>query len=102
MILWAPMRILVEYPPNYVQVTSTFPAAAYPGVIFAWGDIIYNPSDIIVTRELVAHEEIHCIQQAGYPVQWWHRYLDSATFRFDQELPAHQAEYRAYCNRHNN
>lgn len=96
------MRILVEYPPNYEQVVHAFPAAAGIGVIFAWSDIIYNPSNILVSRELVAHEEIHCAQQAGFPVQWWHRYLRSEGFRYEQELPAHQAEYRAYCRRHGN
>lgn len=98
------MRILVEYPPLYETITRAFPAAKGAGVIFAWGDIIYNPSDILVSRELIAHEEIHSAQQANYEtiMLWWHLYLETATFRYAQELPAHQAEYRAYCNRHPN
>lgn len=98
------MRILVEYPPLYQEITRVLPAAEYPGVIFAWGDTIYNPSNILISRELVAHEEIHSAQQAKYGnvIGWWQRYLDSATFRYEQELPAHQAEYWAYCHRHGN
>lgn len=96
------MRILVEYPPLYKEIVQVFPTVRDGGVIFAWGDIIYNPDDIPVSRELVEHEQIHSVQQGNNPPDWWRRYLIDALFRYAQELPAHAAEYRAYCARHGN
>lgn len=96
------MRILVEYPPLYEEIVRAFPAAKGGGVIFAWGDTIYNPSNILVSRELVAHEMIHGTRQGDNVTAWWSRYLVDPTFRLAEELPAHQAEYWAYHQRHGN
>lgn len=96
------MRILVEYPPLYEEIVRAFPAARDGGVIFAWGDTIYNPSNILVSRELVAHEMVHGTRQRDNVTGWWKQYLVDAAFRLTEELPAHQAEYWAYCNRHAN
>lgn len=97
------MRILVAHPPMFERINAVFPSASNPGVIFTWGSVIFNPSGGKVTRELVAHEEIHAERQGTTEsdiIDWWNRYLVDPGFRLDEELPAHQAEYRAYCRRH--
>lgn len=97
------MRIVIDYPPMFNQIRIAFPDAVKPGVVFAWGDTLYNPSNGKVPRELMAHEEIHAERQGKTEsdiIDWWNRYLVDPGFRLDEELPAHQAEYRAYCKRH--
>lgn len=96
------MRVLLEYPPNYAAIVRVFPEAQHGGVIFAYGDIIYNPSDITITRELVMHESIHSGRQGTAVQEWWARYLRDPGFRLAEELPAHRAEYDTYCSRHAN
>lgn len=97
------MRVVVADPPMFDRICAVFPDAVRPGVIFTWGDRLYNPSNGKVTRELMAHEEIHSERQGKTEmevVEWWNRYLADAGFRLDEELPAHRAEYQAYCKRH--
>lgn len=96
------MRIEIARPPMFAEIDAAFHVAGKP-VLFAWGDTIYNPEGGKVTKELVEHEFIHCAQQGAYEGgvdAWWKQYLIDAQFRFSQELPAHQQEYRAYCKRH--
>jgi len=71
-------------------------------VIFCWGQTIHNPERIKVTRELVEHEKIHGARQGIGPdiEAWWRRYIAEPSFRFQEELPAHRAEYHAFCKRH--
>lgn len=97
------MRVVADYPPMFDRINAVFPSAANPGVIFTWGQTIYTPTGGKVTRELMAHEEIHAERQGkteGEIVDWWNRYLIDPGFRLDEELPAHRAEYQAYCKRH--
>ena len=90
------MRVVEDYPPNYDEIAARFGMRA-ARAIFSWGDVIYNPAGIFVTPALMAHEEIHGARQAGDVVGWWRRYLDEPEFRLAEEIPAHQAEYRAAC-----
>ena len=93
------MIIVRDRPPMFAEMVKAFPAAAGHGVLFAWGNRIYNPSGVPVSRQLYAHEEIHHQQQGDKDdgiAEWWRTYLGNKRFRFEQELPAHQAEYRAY------
>lgn len=80
-----------------------------PGVIFSWGDRIFNPSNASITRELFAHEAVHGERQLafnseagaeGSVLEWWDRYLGDPLFRLDEELRAHMAEYKASVKRH--
>jgi len=80
-------------PPNYQAILSAFPAVSKGGVIFAYGDTIYNPSHVKVTEALNIHEQVHSQQQGGDPEAWWDRYLGDASFRLQMELPAHLAEW---------
>ena len=57
------MRIEVAKPPNFERILEVFPLAAQAGVIFAFGDVIYNPSGVGIPRALRAHEEAHGLRQ---------------------------------------
>ena len=91
------MIIINEYPPNIKQIKEAFPLKGRE--IFAWGGTIYSPSGVDIPVWLIEHEKVHFKQQKhiGGPEAWWERYLVDTQFRFEQELEAHQVEYRAYC-----
>ena len=64
-------------------------------VIFAWGYIIYNPMNINIPPQLVAHETVHGARQIKDIAGWWRRYIDDDAFRLAEEILAHRAEYRS-------
>ena len=88
--------IIHDRPPNFEQVHTAFPKADGPGVLFAYYPNIHNPSGIVVPPALVAHEEVHLHRQrdAG-PIRWWDQYLTDTEFRYNEELLAHAAEFKA-------
>ncbi len=72
-------------------------------VIFSWGDTIYNPSRIRIPQHLMVHEAMHAERQIRWGIeQWWRDYIDSAAFRLEEEILAHQVEYRALLRASNN
>ena len=89
------MKIVNEKPPIWARAAEVFPLEGRE--IFAWDDTIYNPGGFTIPDWLIAHEEVHQGQQAGDPEAWWEIYLVDAEFRFEQELAAHQMEYKVYC-----
>lgn len=96
------MKIVRARPPLWEEIHAAFPMASKPGVIFTWGDTIYNPSGVVITPELKAHEGVHFSRQTNHPPAieaWWRRYIADPEFRFAEELPAHRAEYQAFRNR---
>lgn len=91
------MKILNERPPVYDEICSvigTPPETA----IYAYGDTIYNPSGATIPEDVIAHEEIHELQQGGDPVDWWKKYLADPEFRLDQELEAYRHQYKFIKN----
>jgi hypothetical protein len=85
------------------EITAFFQIPPGMAVIFSWGDSIYNPTGAKISKELHAHEEIHSGRQGKYEADvrlWWRRYMSEPLFRYHEELPAHIAEYHAYCKRH--
>lgn len=92
------MKFVHGVPPIYDEICERFPVRGLP-VIFAWGDIIFNPQRANITAELLAHEKVHMQQQGSDIVGWWRRYLKDDAFRLDQECPAHVTEYWTYCHR---
>lgn len=96
------MSVLVERPPNFEQILKAFPDAGKPGVIFAYGDFIYNPSGGAIPDALFAHESVHQQRQRGpgkiSPDIWWQLYIEDHAFRYREELLAHVAEYKAQLN----
>ncbi len=89
------MKQVVGFPPNIEEIRKAF--RLHAGVIFTWGDTIYNPSGDRLPSWLVAHEQIHQRQQGDDPDAWWARYLVDPKWRFEQELAAHHVEYNVYC-----
>lgn len=94
------MKIVVAYPPMYNQIAAKFEVG--PRTIFAWHDRIYNPGGGRITNDLIAHEEVHMVQQNGMPATWWRRYLDEAGFRLSQEIEAYGRQYQYICSRNPN
>lgn len=88
--------IKVQHPPNFGAVAAAFPAARKPGVMFCYGDTVYNPSGVHITRELLEHEAVHATRQSVFtPEAWWDEYLKTESFRYEEEVIAHIAEYSA-------
>ncbi|MBX4216221.1 hypothetical protein KW797_04730 [Candidatus Parcubacteria bacterium] len=92
------MKIVYEKPPIFERVAKQFDIRGLP-VVFAWGDILYNPFRAGIPDDLIAHEETHSRQQSlvGGPEIWWERYLADAKFRLEQEIEAYREQYRFYC-----
>ena len=82
-------------PPVWDDVMDAFPAARNKrGLLFAYGDTIYNPHLVNVSPSLEAHETIHIWQQINvHPREWWDTYIRSDKFRWECEQFAHLAEW---------
>lgn len=89
------MIVVPTRPPNFDAILEKMPDADKPGVIFAYGDQIFNPSGIEIPHALIAHEGVHCDRQYTDPDIWWYSYLRDTEFRYREELFAHVAEYGA-------
>ena len=66
------------------------------------GDILYNPSKVEIQNHLLAHEQVHTIQQGDNPEAWWQRYLTDIPFRLEQEIEAYAVQYRYVRDNFNN
>jgi hypothetical protein len=90
------VSVIVARPPNFELILRAFPKADQPGVIFAFGDDVYNPSGVNIPAPLIAHEGVHqSAQRKITPERWWERYVAEPDFRYDEELRAHVAEFKA-------
>lgn len=98
------MKVYLDWPPNIEEIAAAFPHARSEwGVIFTYGDVIYNPHNVEISPELIAHEGVHCSRQGVDEIEvkaWWKRYIEDPVFRLAEELPAHRAEYKRFCQRH--
>lgn len=94
------MKVKIAKPPLFEEIAAAFPLARGPNVIFAWGDTIYNPNGGPIGPELEAHEAVHGMRQGGDIEGWWRRYIEDPGFRLHEEIPAHVAQYRAFCVNH--
>ena len=90
------MQIKNEKPPIYDKILQ---AGMQPSdnVIYAYGNVIYNPSGKNITPDLIVHEKTHCRQQGNDPNDWWDRYLDDGIFRIQQEVEAYANQYNFIC-----
>lgn len=89
------MKIVKEFPPNIDLIRNRF--TLHKGIVFTFGDTIYNPDDGLIDAPLLFHETTHSVQQGDNPTKWWARYLIDDDFRFVQELEAYQNQYKKYC-----
>lgn len=95
------MKVVKAFPPNYQAINAAFGVRGR-GVIFCYGDRIYNPSGVVVGPELVIHEKVHSERQqacAGGVETWWRDYIADPAFRLAEEIPAHQAEFAYWLAR---
>lgn len=84
-----------EHPPNFDAIVAAFPIAGRGSVIFAYGEDIFNPSNISIPKWLAAHEYKHCARQAvTSPEAWWKSYLNDSEFRYQEELLGHVEEFK--------
>ena len=71
------MKIVNDNPPHGLRETiASFGMQPHSGVIYTYGDTIYNPSGIDLPDHLIAHEETHSNQQSVYPVHESPEHLD--------------------------
>lgn len=94
------MRVVRDYPPNIDEIAASLPEARSGVVLFCYGDTIYNPAGIRIPFSLRAHEAAHSKRQGHTEAEireWWRKYAADEMFRLDEELPAHRAEYAAFC-----
>lgn len=96
------------FPPNYDKIRRAFPTQGRPGILYAYGDIIYNPSGVNIPPWVEVHEAVHgerqqqgvacaglCLCNGGI-TEWWDRYIADKDFRLVEEILAHNAEWKAY------
>lgn len=89
------MKIIKGYPPNYAAILKVFPQAASPGVIFCYGESLFNPSGRPISDPLLRHEETHAYRQQVEGIDaWWDRYLRDPQWRFVEEEIAHIVEWK--------
>lgn len=88
------MKVAYDYPPNIDAIRAEFDLPT--GVIFTYGETLYNPDHGVIPPDLMAHEETHQRQQGDDPAGWWKRYLEDVEFRISQEVEAYQNQYNHY------
>jgi hypothetical protein len=96
------MEVITSLPPMFEEIDAAFHVRGKP-VIFTWGFSIYNPENIEITPELLAHERVHAARQTDLfrsIERWWQSYIADPEFRLAEELPAHRAEYQKFCRLH--
>lgn len=98
------MKIEVKMPPQWLwdECHKQFQIDD-ERTIYTYGDTIFNPADVSLTTEIIAHEETHMHQQAGMEGgsdAWWKKYFADTEFRKAQEMPAYGNQYRLFCKTH--
>lgn len=93
------MEIVNAKPPNFEEIDKKF-NIANKGVIFAYGNKLYNPDNVPISSELMTHELEHSKRQGPSPEQWWKLYILVPSFRLEEELYAHHSEYIAFKLNH--
>jgi hypothetical protein len=96
-------KIIKAFPPNFTTLTKHFPIKGRPGIVYAYGDRIYNPSGGDLAPQVIAHETVHCNRQIARldgVEGWWEFYIESTCFRLLEELAAHRVEWANYSATH--
>ncbi|CAB4223301.1 hypothetical protein UFOVP1670_16 [uncultured Caudovirales phage] len=95
------VEIIKAYPPMIEEIDRAFHTRGRP-IIYTWGTRVFNPMGVNVPGEIIAHESVHSGRQTNWTgrddegeiERWWHRYIDDAEFRLEEEIYAHKAEYQ--------
>lgn len=89
------MKLIKGKPPIYENILK---AGLKPTekTVFTYGDSLYiqdmNESEI--DPILLAHENIHTLQQGNDIDAWWDIYIHNTHFRYEQELEAYGGQYK--------
>ena len=88
----------------YEKIARKFSLHGRRDIIFSWGHgVIYNPHQVLIPPELLAHEAVHGLRQSegrlergkgDRIIDWWKSYLEDIDFRLKEELAAHRTEYQ--------
>lgn len=92
-------KIKNEKPPIYENACAAFRINPKT-VIFTYGDTIYNPNNLPLPDDIIAHEQVHIEQQKGNDAdaaKWWTKFLQDPQFRLEQELEAYAKQYNFIC-----
>ena len=95
-------KLVTAFPPNWRDIAAKFPIKGRPGIVYAYGDRIYNPSGRVLPSWILDHENVHCKRQNEHGVgAWWDAYLVNSAFRLAEEVLAHQKEWQSFRSIHN-
>lgn len=98
MIPTANRAIIKEtWPPNIAEIKQHFDLEAHDRTfkpVFAYGDTIFNPHQIVIPPDVEYHEMVHLEQQKLFvsPDFWWLKYCLDSNFRQSQEVEAYAAQ----------
>ena len=96
------MQIKIGKPPYYDECVKAFGIDKRKGVVFTYGQDLWNPDNVEIPDHLFEHELVHCAQQGGDNALasiWWRRYIDDSKFRVDQEIEAYKKQYQFICTK---
>lgn len=92
--------IIPEWPPNIDLLDEAFHVKDKPNVLYAYDGKIYNPSKVEIPEHIIVHETVHLVRQNDgnmTPGMWWTNYVNKPSFRLNEEIFAHRAEWGAFC-----
>ena len=95
------MKIVIGYPPNIDKIRKTF-GDIPSGVVFTWGNTLYNPDNGIIPDDLMVHEQTHMAQHGDDPEGWWDKYLADPKFLLQEELEAYRNQYKQFISHKRN
>ena len=89
------MKILNEQPPILDKILK---AGLKPRktTVFAYGDILYNPSGVEIPPDILVHEEVHIRQQKDNK-DFLDKYLNDKEYRLRVEVEAFREQYKFVC-----
>ncbi len=94
-------KISTEKPPVWENARAVFRINP-DTVIFAYGDTIYNPGNVNIPDDIIAHEMVHLGQQKNNRDEarlWWGKYMRDPAFRLSQEVEAYGKQYWYICTK---
>lgn len=85
-------KIVLKYPPNYADIKDYLNPPVES--IYAYDNVIYNPSERQIYEDEEIHEQVHFKQQGKQTKIWWNKYLRDKDFRLSQELEAYATQFQ--------
>ncbi len=101
MINQSDIKISTEKPPVWDNARAVFKINP-DTVVFAYGDTIYNPGQVVIPDDIMVHEMVHIGQQKNSREEaalWWGKYMRDPEFRLSQEVEAYGKQYHYICTK---